>query len=299
MNSKCAISALVSLGVGLSLALTPSVASADHSAGHIIIEITDTGFNGKSGELALEVEQGQTVELTFVWAHKANLREEHIIVVPAYKLETEKLTATNRQATLKFIADKPGSFDFKCDLECDIHDHLQRGTLKVKRSGGADAVGSASALVATNLRLSSSAGVAGGGPVTVMAVLRDVRGAPVPRAEVRFLADTTFIGRSGKAEIGKAKTDPNGVIFFVYQPTIDTQKQTISAHFEGAGVYDESQQTVEIEVAGKVPAAYTEVPVGLSAVRTWAPRVLILVLLSIWSTFAYVAYQGSQIRRGA
>ncbi len=273
----------------------------------IRVEITDGGFQCAGGKptanclgvqeglFTIEVEQGQLVELTIVWAHKAYPGEEHIIVLEGYKLETDKLNPSNREATFKFIADKGGTFGFKCDLECDIHDYLQRGRLRVKRTGSNIM---AAGYTPTTLNVSLSSPVIAGGEIaSLMTTLRDDKGVPVSKAEVRFYLDTDFISTKGKMEIGVAKTDANGAAFFEYKPTLDMPKHTITARFEGLGVYAESQKIVQIELVGEPTPAYSVAPIGTEEVGTWAARAFIFVLAGVWTTYSFVLFQVFAISR--
>ncbi|MBI2938797.1 MAG: hypothetical protein HYY04_00030 [Chloroflexi bacterium] len=289
----------IALLAGLLLALAPWLAMAADWASpaaaepvKIRVEVTDTGFNGQP-EPVVEIEQGQMVELTFVWAHKGYLHEEHIIVLEGYKLESDKLTAENREYTFKFIADKAGSFGFKCDLDCEVHNSLQRGQIKVKGTGSSAAspAGAKAALTATTLTLRPSTWLGEDSPMTIMASLRDPKGAPVSKAEVRFFVDAEFAGTKGKMEVGRAKTDANGIAFFDYRPTLAAPDQKLTARFEGMGLYGESQQVVEIKLGGVPSPAYTVAPRGLEAIRRGAPVVLVLVILGVWTTFGFVLFQ--------
>jgi len=279
------------------VALTPWLAAADHSRNHIQVLITDSGFNGKADELAIEVELGQMVELSFLWAHTGYMKEEHLIVLDGYKLETDKLTSSKREATLKFIADKPGTFNFRCDLECDLHDYLQRGYIKVKT--GASGSGSAAARTATALTLSPSTPIAAGGElVTLMATLKDPQGAPVPKAEVRFFVDATFGSTKAKMNIGVARTDANGIAFLDYRPTNADAEVGITARFDGMGIYAESEQKIQLQKVGVPPPAYGSEPAGLELIRSAAPFMLFGILLSVWAIFAFVIFQVVGIFRG-
>ncbi len=254
----------------------------------IRVEVTDNGFNGKSGDFTLEAEQGALVEITFVWAHQAQPSEEHIIVVEGYNLETEKINAKNRESTIKFIADKPGTFGFRCDIECHVHDYLQRGQMKIAPRGGSS---ESAAFTPTTLSVSPSSWVTGGDTVNLTAVLKDDKGTPVSKADVRFTVEAEFAGAKGDMEIGRAKTDANGVAFFDYQPLLGVKQHKITAHFDRMGIYDQSQKTIEIQELGVPPSAYKEAAISLEGIRQWAPVVLVAVILGIWATFGYVLYQ--------
>ncbi len=303
--------------VGLALGVMPQhVAHADDPV-KLRVEITDSGFayNGKEGDPVVEVEQGKLVELTFAWTHKGYVNDEHIIVLEGYKLESDKLTSAHREFTFKFLADKPGTFRFKCDLDCEIHDFMQRGALNVRRGGGG---GGAAALTPTKLNVTPSSWVTGGDTVALMATLNDGSGNPVPKAEVRFLLDAEFAGRKGKMDIGSAKTDAKGVAFLDFKPTLATDQYAITARFVGMGVYAESEQAIAIQSTGAPPSAYVMEPTGLEIIPAWAAPLtvgvadrpiihqildhwatfgLTLAVLAVWAIFAFILYQAFSISR--
>jgi hypothetical protein len=124
-----------------------------------------------------------------------------------------------------------------------------------------------------------------------MTVLKDAKGAPVEKAEVRFFVDAEFAGVKNKMVIGRVKTDANGVAFLDFKPTLATRQQKITAVFEGMGIYGESEQAVEITQVGTPPPAYIIEPAGLDAIRHWAPLGLALVVGSIWAIYGFVLFQ--------
>ncbi len=292
------VSILLALFVSLMPHVTAYAAPPRADVAKIRIEITDQGLNGNPGEVDVEVEQGQQVEMTFVWAHKEKTNEEHIMKLDGYKLETDKLDSSHKEATIKFIADKTGSFDFYCDIECEVHDALQRGVLKVKGTGGGSAGSNAVARTATNLAVSASSSlVATGESVTLMTTLTDPQGKPISKAEIHYFVDADFAGQQDKMEVGTAKTDANGVAFFDYQPTEPVAKQTITAAFQAQGIYDDSQKAVEIQLVGAPLPAYQMAPIGLEDFRDLAPLALGLGVLGLWSVFAFVLIQAVSIAR--
>ena len=310
--------AIVAAALVALLALTPMrVAHADDPV-KLRVEITDSGFayNGKEGDPVIEVEQGKLVELTFAWTHKGYVNDEHIIVLEGYKLESDKLTSAHREFIFKFLADKPGTFRFKCDLDCEIHEQMQRGALKVQRSGGGG--GAAASLTPTKLDVTPSSWVTGGDTVALMATLQDGSGNPVPKAEVRFLMDAEFVGRKSKMDIGSAKTDAKGVAFLDFKPTLATTQYAITARFDGMGVYAESEQAIAIQSTGAPPPAYVMEPTGLEIMPPWAAPLtvgvadrpiihqildhwatfgLTLGVLAVWAIFAFILYQAFSISR--
>jgi len=298
--------------VALWLAMGPALARWSHVAHaetqevvKIRVEVTDGGFRPPT----IEVEEGSMVELTFVWAHQAFLLDEHVIVLEGYKLESDKINSDHREATIRFVADKPGTFAFKCDLQCESHDLLLNASLKVKRGSGS--AGGSASFTSTDLNISASATATSGEVVTLTVVLKDVTGVAVPKAEVRFYLDAEFVGTRGQMEIGKARTDANGVAVWAYQPTLDVPQYNITARFEGMGVYGESQEAIAIQELVAPPSAYTVAPAGLEgapkfptsvglgdtaesawswSVSHWGPLLLMLMVVGAWVTFIYVLY---------
>ena len=268
----------------LLLALAPLHLASGQGPVKVKVEVTDEGFK----PAVVEVAPGSLVEMTFVWAHVGYVQEEHIMVLSGYKLETDKITFHNRESTIRFIADKPGTFDFKCDLDCEIHDNLQRGELKVGSTGGGGVSSSSAAFTPTKLTLTPSSLVTAGDPVAIMAVLKDAKGAPVSKAEVRFAVDAAFAGTKGKMDLGVGKTDANGVAYLYYRPSSTAPEQKITAIYEGGGVYAGSEQTVSIVEAGVPPPAIKVAPIGLETVRHWAPWVLIAVVATVWTVFVVI-----------
>ena len=253
----------------------------------IRIEVNDSGFAGQGGDFTVEVEQGRLVEMTFVWAHAGYVQEEHIMVLDmgGQKLEWDKINFEHREAAVQFIADKPGTFDFKCDLQCDLHDILQKGHLKVTHGGGNSA---APAFTPTKLTVTPSSWVTAGGPVSLMATLIDAKGKPVPKAYIKFSMKVEFAGVADDMELGTARTDANGVAFREFIPTLTAEKYPITARFDGLGTHDGSEQAVEIESFGPPPVAYIQQPAGLENVRHLAIRGLAGGAITIWSVFAFV-----------
>jgi hypothetical protein len=266
----------------------------------IRVEINDDGFNHNGGgDFNIDVELGQVVELTFVWAGEKNPDDEHIFVVDGYNLKSGKINSTHRETTLKFVADKVGTFDFKCDIDCENHDLLQKGHLNVKAGSGGTGTGSEDARTPTSLAVTASAPEAGAA-TTLTAVLTDADGAPVPDVEVTFSADAEFVSTKGQMEVGKAKTNADGVATIDYQPIPEAQK--ITAHFEAVGLYGASQQTIEIKQTG-TGSTYKMAPVGLEnapkswALNHWGPLAILALVVGSWLVFGYVLYQVFGIAR--
>ena len=285
--------------VALLLALGPrATARAEHIPSHASVlqqqvQVSSKGFNGKPG-FTIDVEQGQRVELTFVWADTDIPDNAHRIYLRGYELETDVIDSRNREATLSFVADKPGTFNFMCEWACTGHKSIQDGQLKVRTtSAGATAPGAS--YVATTVTVEPSTWKVTRGPVTLTAILNDSDGKPIARAPVRFFAEGELAGITGVMEVGEARTDKDGVARLDYEPTRRGERR-ITARFEGMGLYGESEQSIQIQALTS-QAAYSVAPTGLDSLRRWAPFGLALVVLGVWSTFAYVVYQVYRIAR--
>lgn len=258
----------------------------------ITIRTTDGGFD----PAVVEVEQGKLVELTFVWDHAAYPQEEHIMVISGYKLETELIDAEHRETTVKFVAAQSGTFDFKCDLECELHDSYQNGQIIVKPSSG----GTAAQLVPSKLVVDPANGVLiRGGTVSIGATLVGEDGEPIPRAEVRFYARQEFLGKTDLMEIGVTKTLPNGFATLLYRPTTDSPR-TLVAKFEGVGLYDATEQEIALVGSDQFVPRAGEVPDDtLRGLKGAAHVGLVVVIAGVWIAFGFMAFQALGIKRAA
>ena len=195
---------------------------------------------------------------------------------------------------MTFIADKAGRFEFKCDLQCEVHDYLH-GYLKVGRGTGSG--GSAGAtFTPTTLTVLPSTLVTVGDPVTFMFELRDAAGKPVPKSDLELFLDAGFAGTKAKMQLATVKTDANGVAFFEYTPRLDVEKHSITALYEGGGVYSESESSVTIDQIGAPVPAYTTGLIGLEGLRALAPRVFAGIAIAVWLTLAVVLLRAMSVK---
>lgn len=264
---------------------------ASHEPGHMgeidmRVEVSYKGFNGQP-DFTVEAQQGQKVTITFVWADTSVPDNAHRMRIEGYDLRTKLLDAETREDTISFIADKPGKFQIKCDWRCEGHKEALESAWLTVGAGGPGV--SSAALVSTSLSMAPSTFEVSGGPVDLTASLGGADGEAIEGAQVRFYLDTNFAGAEGEMEIGAAETDASGRAAITYKPT-STGEQDVTARFDGMGVYSESEQKVTLNVLDASPA-YTVEPIGLDALRDWAPVLLALVVLGVWSTFGFVLYQ--------
>ncbi len=94
--------------------------------GALLIEVSRYGFNNTQGEFRLEVEEGQEVEITFVYGDGDLAQNNpHIIAIPDYGIETGPLDRDNPEVTVSFIAEETGEVVFMCiQTTCVGHHNL-------------------------------------------------------------------------------------------------------------------------------------------------------------------------------
>lgn len=251
------------------------------------VEVSHEGFDGRP-DLTIEAEQGQRVEITFVWADSAVPDNAHRIYIKGYELKTDLLSRSNPEDTLSFIADRAGTFEVVCDWYCEGHkEALQGGRLQIRPTGAAVAA-------ATALTLAASPGQAQG-PVVLAATLVDEGGGPIAGALVRFFVEVEFAGTAGLMEIGQGQTGNDGVASIEYVPA-SAGERVVRVRFEGSGVYGESEDTMRIEAQHAVPA-YAQETTSLDRLRPWTRLGLGVLVLGVWGAFAYVIFQLRRIGR--
>ncbi len=286
---QSAVILLVAVVAVLPMASKPAL--ADDGPTKITVKVTDAGFDPQT----VSVAQGASVELTFVWAQTQNVADEHIIQLSGYNLASDKIDQANTSTTIKFIATKSGTFDFACNIECEVHSALQNGTLKVT-TGGAGG-GGAAALTPTKFTVDPAAGVAlQGDHVAILGTLTDKDGNPVSKADVTFLIKQQFAGTSGLMEVGTAKTGPDGIAQFVYRPTTP-DAATMVVHFDGQGIYDATDASLDLPANGNFVPALTTPKEDILTFKFWAKVGFVLVIGGVWSTLLFILFQAFGISR--
>ena len=98
------------------------------------VTVSADGFNGSGGDLFLPVTLGQQVQITFVYGDTALADDNpHEISIAGYDL-TARLSKSQPQATVTFVANETGEFNFACmNEDCQGHRRLQRGFIRVAR----------------------------------------------------------------------------------------------------------------------------------------------------------------------
>lgn len=103
----------------------------------IRIEVSRNGFNGKGGEFRIEVEEGQEVEITFVYGDDDFPQNNpHIIEFPDLGVKTGTIDRDNLEETVRFTAGETGEVRFLCTLtDCVGHANLVRGMMHIEEEG--------------------------------------------------------------------------------------------------------------------------------------------------------------------
>lgn len=267
----------------------------------VTVSVSYKGLNEQKG-LEIEAAAGQQVEITFVWADDAVPDNAHRLLLRGYELRTGLIDSENREQTLRFVADRSGTFELVCDWRCEGHKEALQSARLVVRDPHAS-MGPAT-LAAPNLVLARVAAPPAGAapegatePVTILATLTDRAGQPVAAAPVRFSLWTSFGGVEGEMEIGDRFTDEQGVASLEYVPATVGEHEFV-ARFAGSDILAPGEQRLRITVERAV-GAYVVAPRGLDLVARYAPLAIAFVVLGIWSTFAYVLYQVVRIRTAA
>ena len=251
------------------------------------VVVSRAGFNGKAGDLLIEVEQGQAVRIIFSYGDlDLDGNNSHRIVIEEYGVDVW-LDREQTEVIVNFVADMAGSFAIRCKIPCVGHKNLQAGLLRVKP-------GMASTLP-TSLLLSGPPLISGAGPVTLTATVRDWAGEPLAGTPVRFYWDADFLGVSSPMELGSAESDSEGVASFQFEPRV-TGTLTLLAKFEGVGNYEPSVATINLEVEDAAPAF---VPSGRSGldIPAWGPWWIFLLVGAVCTTYAFVLYQVYRLRQ--
>jgi len=257
--------------------------------------VSSHGFNGSANTFNLDVSQGDQVDITFVYSDPT-VNTAHQIAVEGYNIRTSIIDQANPIAKIEFVAGQIGSFQIHCIIPCVGMENLQNAWLLVKQSPGVT--------IGTTLSLRNGLSLALNGSVlNIIARVTDKAGNPITGLIISFYVSTDF----GMMEIGNNVTDTNGVARFTY-PLPSLRNMTVAAYFPGSGIYLSGNATASfappnsgigtgfVSVGGginnppggegaffdpRLVGVPTEVNVALVAI-------VLIVILCVWSTFAYV-----------
>ncbi len=137
---KVSILFLVLLGilvatVSCAQSQSPEV-SPPQEKGSFRVEVSRRGFNKTPGGFRLEVEEGQEVEITFVYGdNDFSQNNPHIIAISEYGIETDVVDENTPEVTLRFTAEA-GEVTFVCiKVDCVGHTNLLGGIIVIQSGG--------------------------------------------------------------------------------------------------------------------------------------------------------------------
>ncbi|MEM4314806.1 MAG: hypothetical protein QXI97_02255 [Nitrososphaerota archaeon] len=194
------------------------------------IIVTRMGFNG-SAELRMEVNQGDTVKITFLYGdHDMKADNPHLIEIEKFDVKVE-LSREEEKKTVELTINQPGVFSIRCILRCRGHENLQNGVLVVKEIETS----------IESLRLTLSANE--NSPSTYLLIARVVMEGeqPVQGVLVEFLDHTPL----GYVSIGDTLTNADGIATLEYKPTKAGSRQ-ILAIFRGTSKFKPANATLTI-----------------------------------------------------
>jgi hypothetical protein len=255
--------------------------------------VSSHGFNGSSNTLNLDVSQGDQVSIIFVY-DDPTVNTAHEMAIVGYNIRTTIIDQANPISKIQFVAGQVGSFQIQCIIPCVGMENLQNAWLLVKQSTGM--------LIGTTLTLRNGLSLdLTGSLLNIKARVTDKAGNPITGLIVSFYVSTDF----GTMKIGENVTNTNGVAHFAY-PLASIRNMTVTADFPGSGIYQSGNATasltpsnsgtVFVSIGGennhppggegaffdtRLIGVPTEVSVVLAAL-------VLVVIICVWSTFAYV-----------
>ncbi|MEM0506929.1 MAG: hypothetical protein QXW58_06720 [Thermosphaera sp.] len=222
-----------------------SNSNAQPSVREFTIIVSRMGFNG-SAELRIEVSQGDTVKLTFLYGdHDMKMDNPHIIEIEKFGVKVE-LSGEEDKKTVELTINQPGAFSIRCILRCRGHENLQNGVLVVKETE----------ISTESLRLTISANENRPGIYLLTAKAMTEDGQPVQGILVEFLDYTPL----GYVSLGAAPTNIEGIAALEYKPPKIGPRQ-ILAVFGGSGKFKPANATLTIT---STIASPPQLPIDLS-----------------------------------
>jgi len=261
--------------------------------------VSSHGFNGSSNTLNLDVSQGDQVSIKFVY-NDPTVNTAHEIAIDSYNIQSAIINKANPISIIQFVAGQVGSFLIHCIIPCIGMENLQNAWLLVKQSTGT--------LIGTTLTL-QNLGLTGS-VLNILARVTDKTGNPLTGLIVSFYVSTDF----GMMKIGDNVTDTNGMAHFAYSlPLI--RKMTVAASFPGSGIYQSENATASITPSnsgtvfvsvggdtnhppGGEGAFFDPRLVGVpNEISVVLAALVLIVIVCVWSTFAYVVSLVLKIRK--
>ncbi len=294
------VTAIVFVTLNLALSTPPSHASTSTQLRTFTVIVSRNGFNGTAGSFTLNVQQGDSVKITFVYGDDdLAVDNPHAIAFEGYRIQTASIGKSNPTVTIEFVADVSGTFNFYCYIPCLGMENLL-GHLVVAPTEGSQTPTTLN-LVVTSTNSNS---------FLVSAKVEDISGRPLAGVPVTFYENTTF----GKLFLKKVSTDPEGTAVLNYTATRIGAVQILAENL-GSAQYGSSAKSVVVtttvrpthpQIEGniylgvKVPNQRTGIFYGISyppnlsmiAVPRTMNIIIVaiagIVLLSVWSTYGYI-----------
>jgi hypothetical protein len=282
-----------------SVTITTSQTTADPEVQIFTVMVSHQGFNGSSNTFNLDVSQGDQVEITFIY-NDPTVNTAHKIAIEGYNIQTAIIDKANLISKIQFVAGQAGTFQIHCIIPCIGMENLQNAWLVVQQITGM-IIGTT--LTLQNLNLTGSL-------LNIIARVTDRAGNPIGGLIVNFYVSTEF----GMMNIGNNVTDTNGVARFTYS-LASIREMTVEAYFPGSGIYQSGNATaflapsnsgtVLVSIGGttnnfpggegsffdtRLVGVSTEISVVLATI-------VLVVILCVWSTYAYVIGLVLKIKR--
>ena len=241
---------------GLSIAVAGPAAASIRS---FTVIVSSLGFNGSSGPLYINVSQGDTVQITFIWDDgNLSFDNSHQIRIEGYGPTTQVLNRENPREVVTFVAGQAGLFNIHCIIPCFGMQNMQQGWLAVKAPHGKESTGTTLSIV--------SAGVNRQGVLGLAVSLKDQQGNPVQGVLVDFYAGTD----QGPEQIGSSSTQADGTAFLYYQLPAEGQVN-VTCSFPGNGAYGASSASQVIDTG--IPTRTTTSAPPFVAGQAYSPDV--------------------------
>ncbi len=293
------VAAIAFVTLTLALSPPPSHASTSTQLRTFTVIVSRNGFNGTAGTFTLNVQQGDSVKITFVYGDDdLAVDNPHAIAFEGYRIQTVNIGKSNPTVTVEFVADVSGTFNFYCYIPCLGMENLL-GHLIVAPTEGSQ----------TPTTLNVAVANAGSDSFLVSATIENMSGQPLAGVPVSFYENTTF----GKLFLKTVPTDAKGIAVLNYTTPRIGAVQLIAENL-GNAQYGKSTKSIVItipphtptQIGGKiylgvkVPSQETGIFYGISYPPNLSmiavPRTMNIiivaivgaVILGVWSTYGYI-----------
>lgn len=297
------VATIVFITFTLALSTPPSHASTSTQLRAFTVIVSRNGFNGTAGSFTLNVQQGDSVKITFIYGDDdLAVDNPHAIAFDGYRIQTASIGKSNPTVTIEFVADVSGTFNFYCYIPCLGMENLLAHLVVAPTEGSQTPTTLNLAVTSTNSNW-----------FLVSAKVENMSGQPLAGVPVTFYENTTF----GKLFLKKVPTNPEGIAVLNYIPTRIGSVQILAENL-GSAQYGTSAKSIVVttpvrstqtQIEGnvyfgvKVPNQRTGIFYGISyppnlsmiAVSTTMNIIIVAiagtVLLSVWSTYGYILRQ--------